>query len=374
MGDETNLNRIELGGESFDFVDILGTGGVGAVLVVRRTTDGHPFALKLVCGNSEDIESRFEKEKGVVERLRGIRSPYIPELVKFGVLQMGEPLRMVLDLRERSFQTPHLSLEGDCYGLLMQLVSGLEVFNIAEFAQARKKDIDADIVEKTFHDSVSALDVIHRNGMAHLDVKLENMKRDEETGNVMLVDFGSACLYDNDCGSTTFDPYDFGSATMTMGLERIRRYLEARVNSGETLPPLTLQSAQQEDLWGLGAAIAQMLLFDFVIPLNTVNNALRDLRRNETMTVDEALREHILPAIRVRRDKLIRIVDDESRDERVRLAATFAALLLDPDKPTSLTAKKVLDTWNSEIRGLHPLHGEKRGAEGMESSSKRSRV
>ncbi len=141
---------------------LLGRGGMGVVHLAHDRELGTDVAIKMIAPqrNREPYDvHRFQLE---ALALASIRSPHVIALHSFG----------------RSRQV--------CY-YAMEYVEGATVEQVV----ARKSmPLAMDFVLSTMRDIARGLDVVHRAGFVHRDVKPANILLEEHTGRAVLFDFG----------------------------------------------------------------------------------------------------------------------------------------------------------------------------------------
>lgn len=164
--DEFMLNEefYKVGISDFDLIRVLGQGGFGKVLQVRKRTppfDNQVFAMKIL-KKSGIIKSRKETEHTIAERniLGGIKSDFICKL--FYAFQTTEKLYFVLEF-----------LEGGELFMLMEKEGTLAEPHAAFYAA----------------EMIVALNHLHRCDIIYRDLKPENVMLDKY-GHVKLTDFG----------------------------------------------------------------------------------------------------------------------------------------------------------------------------------------
>jgi serine/threonine protein kinase len=204
-----------LGGR-FALLDHIGAGG-GAVVVRARDRQfpGRQVAIKLLRSRDEDLRRRFVQE---AEVLRAVDHPSIVRV--FGRDIDGEEYYTVLELIEGADLLEHLTHSGPLpWRQVVDL--GIQI--------------------------ASALEMVHRQGLVHRDVKPANIMLDA-VGRVKLIDFGVVRITENyrvPTGATQRRPTDNGKALGTPG------YLP--LEAGLTAPNPSF------DVFGLGATLYQLV-------------------------------------------------------------------------------------------------------------------
>ena len=152
----------------YEVLGLLGQGGMGVVYHVRDTTRGRENALKtLAPGRSEDIVERFLTEAQVMFRLE---HDNIVRVYDFGK-------------------------DGETYFLTMELIRGK---NLRQLLNARQnKGFPLNEVVRMGIETADALNYAHSQkpeAVVHRDIKPVNIMIEEETGRVVVTDFGIAKL------------------------------------------------------------------------------------------------------------------------------------------------------------------------------------
>jgi serine/threonine protein kinase len=203
-----------LGGR-FDLLDGVGVGG-GAVVVRARDRQLHRLvAVKLLRSRDADLQRRFAQESEV---LASLDHPAIVRVLAHD--SEGEEPYTVLELIEGSDLAEHLARSGP-------------------LPWRQVVEIGAQIA--------NALDVVHRHGLVHRDVKPANIMLDTD-GRVKLIDFGIVRINENyrvPTGAVPRRQTGMGKALGTPG------YLP--MEAGLVAPNPSF------DVFGLGATLYQLL-------------------------------------------------------------------------------------------------------------------
>ena len=146
----------------------LGEGEFGKVkLGVHSERWGEDVAIKLIKRGNVDTAQRGEKVRREIEVLKAVRHPNIVRLYDV--------------------------IETDKYiGIVLEYASGGELFDHI-LAHRHLKEKDA---ARLFAQLISAVSYLHRKGIVHRDLKLENLLLDRNR-NVQVTDFGFANNFEN---------------------------------------------------------------------------------------------------------------------------------------------------------------------------------
>ena len=156
--------------------ELIGRGGMGAVLRASRTADGAPVALKLVLGERSDdvsFQARFEREGRLASSFNH------PHLVR--VLEVGA--------------------HGGTPFIAMAYVDGVDLESVLAASGALHPATAASLVAQV----ADGLDVLHGEGLVHRDVKPGNVlleRRPDGAAHALLSDFGLSKHVDSMSGLT----------------------------------------------------------------------------------------------------------------------------------------------------------------------------
>lgn len=155
---------------------LLGRGGFSTVYEVRRReTAGRHYALKVIGSDQKIVRPELFRETVRLQRLLGEQCPYIVRILDTAETtdaeNGGRPVQGIL------MEKLSPVLDKDRFGKVSLTVSGLmEEPEVLTFAMQIGQ----------------AIYLAHAGNILHRDVKLENIFRDEETGQYKLGDFGLA--------------------------------------------------------------------------------------------------------------------------------------------------------------------------------------
>ncbi|HMA41716.1 MAG TPA: protein kinase [Gemmatimonadales bacterium] len=150
-------------GDHYEVLDLAGVGGMGAVFRARHRTLGHLVAVKVLppdVATSQMRQDRFKREASLAAQLS---HPNIVPVYEF-------------DTREG------LSF------LIMPFVRGRTL----ESALVERQQVPVREILRLLREIGAALDAAHRRGVVHRDVKPANIMIEEDSGRLLLTDFGVA--------------------------------------------------------------------------------------------------------------------------------------------------------------------------------------
>ncbi|PRP85071.1 hypothetical protein PROFUN_07255 [Planoprotostelium fungivorum] len=138
------------------------------------------------------------------------------------------------------------------YCLVFDYVKGGDMYVFLE--QRKFSPVTEETVKKLFRRIVKSLLFMHRNGIAHKDIKLENVRREDETFKLInlqvlidkkanmatLIDFGLCNI---------FDPKAFPHEELSMDFSGSKEYCAPEILSGRPFRPT------KADVWSLGVTI-----------------------------------------------------------------------------------------------------------------------
>ncbi|XP_074276254.1 CBL-interacting serine/threonine-protein kinase 4-like [Silene latifolia] len=155
---KTVLGRYQLG-------RVLGRGSFAKVYHARSLSDNKSVAIKVI-DKLKTNPSIYPKIIGEVAAMRRLDHP--------NILRIHE----VMATKHKIY-------------MVMELAKGGDLF--AKLTRRRDHRLPEPLARRYFHQLVSALHYCHRNGVAHRDVKPQNLLLDDQ-GNVKVADFGLSAI------------------------------------------------------------------------------------------------------------------------------------------------------------------------------------
>ena len=171
----------------------LGKGSYGSVFSGADHLTREPVAVKLIADGRMKPGS-LQKEVAILQRLSKTNHP---SFLRFHAYIRPHQVRAGELKQEGSDTLPHSKPLGQCHALVMEAAQGGELFEYVVKADGLQEYESAPI----FADLVDAVHTAHRLGIAHRDLKLENVllvgRRGEPNANdIKLIDWGLAHQHD----------------------------------------------------------------------------------------------------------------------------------------------------------------------------------
>ncbi|MEX1051544.1 MAG: serine/threonine-protein kinase, partial [Gemmatimonadales bacterium] len=225
---------------TYVLVERIGVGGMGAVYLARQPALRRHVAVKVLSPEltaAPGSRARFERE---AQAVAGLSHPNVLSIYGVGELPGGTPY------------------------FVMQHVGGKSLAAWIE----EEGPLPAEEVRRIVGQVASALAAAHRQGIIHRDIKPANILHDEESGRVLVSDFGIAAVRPEGDGGDRTKLTQTGMAVGTP------RYM-----SPEQL--LTEQVTEKTDMYGLGLLGYELLAgnapFTATTPHELIAQHLRDV-------------------------------------------------------------------------------------------------
>ena len=203
---------------ALEVIRLLGRGQMADVHLAREPELGRLVALKVLRADASNADpaarERFEREARAVA---GLSHPNVVQVYRYGHTDDGRPY------------------------LVMQYVKGRSVADRLEAGGP----LPADEARAVLNAVAEALEAAHHRGIVHRDVRPANVLLEEETGRVLLTDFGIA----RQLATGEGDPRRLTATGQVVGDPRFRSPEELR---GEEL-------SEQADVYGLGVLGYELL-------------------------------------------------------------------------------------------------------------------
>ncbi|MCI0470482.1 MAG: SUMF1/EgtB/PvdO family nonheme iron enzyme [Candidatus Aminicenantes bacterium] len=157
----------------YEFIRPIGQGAFSDVYLLKHKILQEIRALKIMSYNGSRIEELNEIKKRFIDEAKLMEKISHPNIIR------THETASIKDETQEDFEIPFTIMsfmEGETLRELLDSVPTLAVDRI--------KSISGDIL--------SALGILHKNGIIHRDIKPENILIDKETGKAVLIDFGLA--------------------------------------------------------------------------------------------------------------------------------------------------------------------------------------
>ena len=155
----------------YKIIDYLNKGGFSKVYLVEDIDTNKKYAAKLL--NMEKVnETNFKKEIQILKKLSSLNHPYIVNYIDSGEEDI------ILDSKEINKQKY----------IILENVSKGELF---QYIKANEKGFEKETAQLIFYKIIKAIEAIHKEGICHRDLKIDNILMDEDF-NPKISDFGLA--------------------------------------------------------------------------------------------------------------------------------------------------------------------------------------
>ena len=185
----------------FEIIKRLGAGSFGETFAVRNVRTGNTVVIKRI-DKSKSPREMVQSEVGILRRLAGICQDYI--LCYKGYFEDAGNYYIITEF----------------LGTFVTLNDFIKTHPASTLTEAQLNTI--------FENLIYGIDEIHNSGVAHRDIKPDNILIDPNTLQTKYIDFGISC-YDQDCskqsvvnGTPIYMPPEFILATAQPGLKTMQ--------------------------------------------------------------------------------------------------------------------------------------------------------
>ena len=155
--------------DEYLIVEKKGKGAYATVYLVKEPNTNQFYAAKVLKENT----STFQAEIQILDKISKLHNPYIVNLVKFG----EGPIKIA--------SKPETNKQY----LILEYASKGELF---DYIFCSQKGLKEKYVKVVFKKILKGVDAIHKSGICHRDLKMQNILVDEKF-NPKICDFGFAC-------------------------------------------------------------------------------------------------------------------------------------------------------------------------------------
>jgi serine/threonine protein kinase len=244
MSNTTKLDSIpeEVGEktEYTDFVDKLeetnelGTGGFGTVNLYKKTDDNKLFAVKLIQIDEKNTKERIEREIQILKYIKDDSFCEKNSLCYRGYQIVDDTYYILTDYAGEEYKP--LNIENG--------------------------EVDIKVIENIYE----AIRNLHKKGVAHLDIKPDNILVNKNNHEIILIDFGISCNYikenknenikENKNENMVFCPSNKKELKCTT------QFLDYRLLKDLTdrTTKKNMQNYMNADLWALGIIISNVVI------------------------------------------------------------------------------------------------------------------
>lgn len=299
----------------------LGRGATAKILKVRDRESQEIFAAKMVFNATlQTLDNEVLILKLLNENTK---------CVEDGVICLYGNFRTPVFLNEKDDESAMIPV------LLLSYIEGAELFEFTKrWWTTRDEQAPTNLIFDLLYSCIHAFVLIHSLGIAHRDVKGENIMVRSETQSCVIVDFAFSCLGEDQCRAAP----NAGTPCF-MSYERLKQLFVATQDRQEG----TLKRDQAGDMWGLGLAFYELLVGERNMPC-LVGDAVADVggldRQEKLEVMTSFLKRYRLP----RHERLVVISGDESEEEKEKSDRIERVMrgLLEADYQKRLTAEQAL--------------------------------
>ena len=169
---EVDYKNYSLLKNKYKILEYKNKGGFSKVYLVEDIDTKKQYAAKLLKKKKVD-ETNFKKEIQILKEVSSLNHPYIVNYIDFGEEDI------ILDSKEKKKQK-YIILEYVSKGELYEYIKANE-----------KKGFEKETAQLIFYKIIKAIEAIHKKGICHRDLKIDNILMDEDF-NPKISDFGLA--------------------------------------------------------------------------------------------------------------------------------------------------------------------------------------
>lgn len=208
----------------YEFIQVLGSGAFGQVIKALDKKNNKLVAIKLQ--RFPEHDKIFQKE---IENLKKVAN---------------DCKNLVCIVDSGYFYKKHY--------IVMEFISGK---SLTEYAKQEKNNVI--LLESIYKQLILAVKKLHSFGMAHMDIKSDNIIIDSN-GDLHLVDLGLSCFIDGKCVGGT------------------KKYISPDLGFDD----FTVKGRQQDDMWAIGYSLAKVLNFEYY-----ARQVYKDIENNHKTTI-----------------------------------------------------------------------------------------
>ena len=168
---EVDYKNYSLLKNKYKILEYKNKGGFSKVYLVEDIETKKQYAAKLLKKKKVD-ETNFKKEIQILKEVSSLNHPYIVNYKDFGEEDI------ILDSKEKKKQKY----------IILEYVSKGELY---EYIKANEKGFEKKTAQLIFYKIIKAIEAIHKKGICHRDLKIDNILMDEDF-NPKISDFGLA--------------------------------------------------------------------------------------------------------------------------------------------------------------------------------------
>ena len=161
---------------NYTIIKILGAGQQGSVILVTHIKEGIQYAAKIFRISPNDVEAYRARKNGpyiepvALQMLTAVRADHVPRFKEFFDFQHATAVYFVV-------------VTDYAQGIPMDVIT------------KERPPPSLDTVDAIITQFLMALVVFRQVGIAHRDIKLENVLLDPKTNYITVIDFGLACIH-----------------------------------------------------------------------------------------------------------------------------------------------------------------------------------